>query len=58
MILLAAIVFMLGLWVGITHALPDEEDEVQELYCFECEWEMPVKEKNGSLYCSNCGLYH
>lgn len=28
------------------------------LYCFECEIEMPVKEKNGVLRCSNCGLIH
>jgi len=31
---------------------------LQDLYCFECETEMPVKEKNGRLYCSNCKLYH
>ncbi|MGM8362106.1 hypothetical protein ACSV4D_09350 [Flavobacterium sp. ARAG 55.4] len=29
-----------------------------EAYCFECETEMPVKEKNGKLFCSNCGLIH
>lgn len=60
MILLAAVVFMCGLWVGITHELPDEEEaeDSQLAYCFECEGEMPVKEKNGSLYCSNCGLRH
>lgn len=29
-----------------------------DLYCFNCEIEMPVKEKNGRLHCSNCGLYH
>ena len=28
------------------------------LHCFECEIEMPVKVKNGQLYCSNCGLKH
>jgi len=27
-------------------------------HCFECEIEMPVKEKDGVLYCSNCGLIH
>lgn len=31
---------------------------LQDLYCFECEIEMPVNEKNGRLYCLNCGLYH
>ena len=56
--LIAALFFMWGLWVGIKHALPDEEDEPDYLYCFECQWEMPVKEKNGGLYCSNCGLHH
>lgn len=30
----------------------------KELYCFECEIEMPVKEKNGRFFCSNCGLIH
>lgn len=29
-----------------------------EAYCFECEIEMPVKEKKGKLFCSNCGLIH
>lgn len=29
-----------------------------ELYCFECEIEMPVKEKDGRLYCTNCKLIH
>ena len=27
-------------------------------YCFECENTMPTKEKDGHLYCSNCGLHH
>lgn len=27
-------------------------------YCFQCEFEMPVLEKDGEQYCSNCGLYH
>jgi hypothetical protein len=29
-----------------------------DLYCFECEMEMSTKEKNGQLYCNNCGLRH
>lgn len=29
-----------------------------DLYCFECEIEMPVVEKKGKFFCSNCGLYH
>ena len=28
------------------------------IYCLECEIEMPVKEKNGRLYCTNCKLIH
>jgi len=29
------------------------------LYCFECEIETETKEnKNGQLYCSQCGLKH
>jgi len=28
------------------------------LYCFKCEIDMPVHEKKGDYYCSNCGLYH
>jgi hypothetical protein len=29
-----------------------------DLFCFDCEIKMPVKEKNGQFYCSNCGLPH
>ena len=32
--------------------------QAKNLYCFQCEIEMPVKEKNGVLSCSNCGLIH
>ena len=28
------------------------------VHCFECEFEMPIKEKDGSVWCSNCGLIH
>lgn len=31
---------------------------LESLHCFDCEIEMPVKEKNGRLFCSNCGLLH
>lgn len=30
----------------------------KNFYCYNCEIEMPVKEKSGSFYCSNCNLYH
>ena len=32
--------------------------QAKNSYCFQCEIEMPVKEKNGVLYCSNCKLIH
>lgn len=35
-----------------------EESNIPDQYCFRCEIEMPVKEKNGILRCSSCGLYH
>lgn len=41
--------------------IESENDDAEWLFkahCFQCEIEMPVKEKNGRLYCSNCGLYH
>ncbi|MEO6176965.1 MAG: hypothetical protein ABIP27_17560 [Flavobacterium circumlabens] len=51
--------FFIGLYlVCLIEADEDEEWEVMDLHCFQCEIEMPVKEKNGRLYCSNCGLYH
>lgn len=55
--------FLIGLFVGIGSALDivdaDHQREIDEdLYCFQCEIEMPVKEKEGRFYCSNCGLYH
>jgi hypothetical protein len=28
------------------------------LYCFECEIETPIYEKNDEAICSNCGLIH
>lgn len=61
--------FLIGLFVGIGSALDivdadhqRENDldcfEHEGLYCFECEIEIPVKEKDGRLYCANCKLYH
>lgn len=34
------------------------KSDAVRLHCFDCEIEMPVKEKNGRMYCSNCGLPH
>lgn len=28
------------------------------LHCFECETDMPTKERDGDTYCANCGLIH
>lgn len=60
------ICFMLGIIGGIYLALkatkdleePDDEEKFDHLYCFQCEMEMSTKEKNGRLYCANCGLRH
>lgn len=51
---------LIGFFVGLANALDmvEDIDDGERLYCFECEIEMPVKEKNGSFYCTNCGLYH
>lgn len=54
-------VFFIGFFVGVGSALDMMDADNQrenDLYCFECEIEMPVKEKDGQFYCSNCGLYH
>lgn len=53
--------FLIGLFVGIGGALDVADAEHQrenDLFCFECETETPVSEKNGDFYCSECGLYH
>lgn len=51
---------LIGYFVGLSNALNMVEDieNAERLYCFECEIDMPVKEKNGEFFCSNCGLYH
>lgn len=54
-------VFFIGFFVGVGSALDMMDADIQrenDLYCFQCEIEMPVKEKDGRFYCSNCGLYH
>lgn len=63
LIILAIIIFLVMfaffwcMWIVVKRALPDDED-LLFLHCFQCEIEMPVKEKNGKLYCKNCGLLH
>lgn len=53
-----AFVFWVGYLIGAVNGLPEPQPNLGDLYCFECEIEMPVKEKDGRFYCSNCGLYH
>lgn len=51
--------FLGGFFVAVLYfVLEKDDDSTQSIYCFECEIEMPVKEKNGHLYCKNCGLRH
>lgn len=59
-ILFAVVCFVTGLAYGISLAVVSIENENanDNVYCFECEIEMPVKVKNGGMYCSNCGLHH
>jgi len=67
--IILAILCLLFLWLGyklggFLSKLDDYENDdeathtLDDLYCFECEIEKPVKEKNGRLQCSNCGLKH
>lgn len=60
-LLVLGISFAVGYLIGLSEGLAfvdNEEENNNEAYCFECEIEMPVKVKNGNLYCSNCGLHH
>jgi len=53
--------FFIGLFVGVGSALDMLEADTameNDLFCFECEVEMPVIEKDGQLHCKNCGLLH
>jgi hypothetical protein len=64
LIIILAIItgFCFGLVTGLNasdYADDNADDNIHEdLYCFQCEIEMPVKEKNGRLYCTNCKLRH
>lgn len=61
-VILAIIVgFCFGLYTGLTASDYDENDNInirEDLYCFQCEIEMPVLIKNNNAYCKNCGLHH
>jgi len=65
-IVLVSVVFLIiGMLVGAKLVFdlldPDDSDDsepTEGLHCFQCEIEMPVKEKDGELYCKNCGLIH
>lgn len=64
-IIVITIVFAIGFFVGLFAAIDafedqdeDEDEPLLNVYCFQCEFHLPVKEKNGRLYCANCGLYH
>jgi len=35
-----------------------EYSKPEKLYCFQCEFDMSVKEVDGVLCCGNCGLRH
>ena len=61
LIIMLGISFVLGFLMGYSNGNKDNntfESQLPELYCFECEIEMPVKEKKGVFYCKNCGLRH
>lgn len=53
-------VFYFGYKVGwhLANFTDHKNSTHKDLHCFECEIEMPVKEKKGRLYCANCGLSH
>ncbi|WP_432221280.1 hypothetical protein ACRASX_11170 [Flavobacterium sp. TMP13] len=58
----AAIGFVAGFYIdflyGFSPDLEYDEDLLPQHYCHECECHTPIIEKEGSFYCSNCGLYH
>ncbi|NDP26434.1 MAG: hypothetical protein GZ087_03265 [Flavobacterium sp.] len=66
-LMLLSALFLIGLFVGIGSALDivdadhqreNDLDCFEDLYCFECEMEMSVKEIDGKRHCGNCGLRH
>lgn len=57
-IVVLVFVFCCGYILGAFFEYPEIKTNQHNIYCFQCEIEMPAKEKNGNLYCSNCGLIH
>lgn len=59
-LVLIIIAFFAGVWYGLDASLDiyEYENETEDLYCFDCEIEMPFTVKNGKMYCSNCCLPH
>ena len=61
-VILAIIVgFCFGLYTGLNASDYEENENTnirEDLYCFQCEIEMPVRIKNNNAYCKNCGLHH
>lgn len=49
-----------GLYLAFEATQVDEDDEEQfpDVYCFQCEMEMPTKVRKGKFCCGNCGLKH
>lgn len=53
--------FFIGFFIAIAMIGDEDEDDTEDkqyLYCFQCEFEMSVKEVRGEYYCANCGLKH
>ncbi|MGV8814764.1 MAG: DUF7220 family protein [Gelidibacter sp.] len=50
--------YIIRRWFNKPTAEPKSIDKTEWMHCFECEIEMPIKEKDGDVFCSNCGLIH
>ena len=59
-LLIIGAAFWIGFFLGMSNAFNMVEDieNSERLYCFECETDTEVKEKNANYYCGECGLYH
>ncbi|QSW90726.1 hypothetical protein J0383_07920 [Flavobacterium endoglycinae] len=59
----SAVVFLIFVCIGFGYvkgysAAIAKDSDLPDQYCFQCEFEMPVKVKNGNVRCSNCGMRH